>query len=128
VESIFDAEPEALVAVCGDFNAGEHEAPARMIRGDEEDTGNGHLASRMLVPVERSLPESRRHTVIHHGRPVMLDHILVSRPLLGWYVGSEIHNEALGDEATSPAAVWGAPDSWHAPMVAEFAVPKGRTP
>jgi len=125
VESIFDAEPEALVAVCGDFNAGEREAPVRMVRGDDEDTGNGHLAPRILVPVERSLPESRRFSVIHHGRPVMLDHILVSRPLLGGYRACEVHNEALGDEAMSPAAVWGAPESFHAPVVAEFTVPKG---
>jgi exonuclease III len=55
---------------------------------------------------------------------VLLDHILVSRSLLGWYRAAEIHNEALGDELVSPAAVWGAPDSYHAPLVAEFAPPK----
>jgi endonuclease/exonuclease/phosphatase family metal-dependent hydrolase len=54
VESLFDSDPEALVAVCGDFNSGEREAALRIIRGDEEDTGNGHLARRMLVPLERS--------------------------------------------------------------------------
>jgi endonuclease/exonuclease/phosphatase family metal-dependent hydrolase len=125
VESIFDSEPDALVAVCGDFNADDREAPLRIIRGDEEDTGNGHLAPRMLVPLERSLPEGRRYSVIHHGRRVMLDHILVSRPLLGWYLGSEIHNEALGDELVSPASIWGTPESYHAPLVAEFAPPRG---
>jgi hypothetical protein len=95
----------------------------RIIRGDEEDTGNGHLAMRMLVPAERSLPEARRFSVIHHGRPVMLDHILMSRPLLGWYRGVEIHNESLGDELVSPATVQGTPESYHSPMVAEFALP-----
>lgn len=125
LDSIFDAEPEALIAVCGDFNADEREAPVRTIRGDEEDTGNGHLAGRVLVPVERSLPESQRYSVIHHGRRVMLDHILVSRPLLGGFTGAEIHNEALGDELVSPATVWGTPETFHAPVVAEFAVPKG---
>lgn len=124
VESILDGEPEALIAVCGDFNADDREAPVRTIRGDEEDTGNGHLAPRVLVPVERTLAESQRHSVIHHGRKVMLDHILVSRPLLGWYVGTEIHNEALGDELVSPATIWASPDSYHAPMVAEFTPPR----
>ncbi|MGE5514908.1 MAG: endonuclease/exonuclease/phosphatase family protein [Bacteroidota bacterium] len=124
VESVLDAEPEALIAVCGDFNADDREAPVRTIRGDEEDTGNGHLAPRVLVPVERTLAESQRHSVIHHGRKVMLDHILVSRPLLGWYLGAEIHNEALGDELVSPATVWGSPESYHAPLVAEFALPR----
>ena len=123
VERLMEAEPDALIAVCGDFNAGDGEAPLRIIRGDEEDTGNGHLAMRMLVPAERSLPEAMRFSVIHHGRPVMLDHILMSRPLLGWYRGAEIHNESLGDELVSPATVQGTPESYHAPMVAEFALP-----
>jgi endonuclease/exonuclease/phosphatase family metal-dependent hydrolase len=124
VESIFDADPEALVAVCGDFNANDREAPVRTIRGDEEDTGNGHLAARVLVPVERTVPESRRFSVIHHGTRVLLDHILVSRPLLGCYLGCEIHNEALGDELVSPATVWGTPETYHAPLVAEFEIPR----
>lgn len=124
VEGILDAEPEALVAVCGDFNADDREAPVRTIRGDEEDTGNGHLAPRVLVPVERSLADTQRYSVIHHGRRVMLDHILVSRPLLGCYLGVEIHNEALGDELVSPATVWASPDSYHAPVVAEFTLPR----
>ncbi|MBF0392047.1 MAG: endonuclease/exonuclease/phosphatase family protein [Alphaproteobacteria bacterium] len=120
VDQIFDEDPGALIAVCGDFNASDHETPTRTIRGDEEDTGNGHLAARVLVPLDRSISESQRFSAIHHGRRIMLDHILVSRPLLGWFRAAEIHNEALGDELVSPALVRGAPDSFHAPMVAEF--------
>lgn len=120
VDQMFDAEADPLVAVCGDFNADDREAPLRTIRGDEEDTGNGHLAPRVLVPLERTLPDSQRYSVIHHGRRVMLDHILVSRALLGWYRGTEIHNETLGDEAVSPSQVWGSPETYHAPVVAEF--------
>lgn len=124
VEEIFDAAPDALILVCGDFNSAEREGAVRIIKGDEEDTGNGHLAMRMLVPLERSLPESQRFSVIHHGHPVMLDHILVSRPLLGSYLGAEIHNETLGDELVSPATVHATPESYHAPLVAEFALPE----
>lgn len=127
VEQIFDADAEALVAVCGDFNAGDYEAPVRTLQGDEEDTLNGHLARRALVPLERSLPASQRHSVIHHGRRVMLDHILVSRPLLGWFVGLEAHNEALGDEIVAPALIRASPDSYHAPVVAEFAPMTGHS-
>jgi endonuclease/exonuclease/phosphatase family metal-dependent hydrolase len=123
IEQIFDEDPFALIAVCGDFNAEDREASVRTIRGDEEDTGNGHLAARSLVPVDRSLPDSQRHSVIHHGRKVMLDHILASRPLMGWYVGAEAHNEALGDELVSPSLVRTPPDSYHAPLVAEFELP-----
>lgn len=120
VEQIFDAEPQALVAVCGDFNADDREAPLRTVRGDEEDTRNGHLASRTLVPVERSLSDSQRFSVVHHGRRLMLDHILVSRRLLGWFVVGEAHNESLGDELVSPTLIQAPPDSYHAPLVAEF--------
>ena len=123
VERLFDGDAAALIAVCGDFNAADHEAPVRIIQGDEEDTGNGHLAPRALVALERTLPRDRRFSVIHHGRRVLLDHILVSRSLLGWYLGAEIHNEALGDELVSPAIVRGSPESYHAPMVAEFGLP-----
>jgi endonuclease/exonuclease/phosphatase family metal-dependent hydrolase len=120
IDRLFDEEPEALIAVCGDFNAGAYEIPLRTIRGDEEDAGNPHLALRTLVPVERTLADSRQFSVVHHGRPQMLDHILVSRPLLAWYRGVEIHNEALGDELVTSHAVRGTPESFHAPMVAEF--------
>ncbi|PKU22549.1 endonuclease/exonuclease/phosphatase family protein [Telmatospirillum siberiense] len=123
IDEIFDEDPQALIAVCGDFNARDSEVPVRAIRGDEEDTGNGHLAMRTLVPIDRSLPESRRYSAIHHGRPLMLDHILVSRSLLGWYVATEAHNEALGDELMSPALVHRPPDSYHAPIVAAFEPP-----
>ncbi len=120
IDRLFDADPEALIAVCGDFNAAGHEIPLRTIRGDEEDAGNPHLALRTLVPVERTVAESRQFSVVHHGRPQMLDHILVSRPLLAWYRGVEIHNEALGDELVTSHAVRGTPELFHAPMVAEF--------
>ena len=123
IDRIFDAEPGALIAVCGDFNADLHEIPVRTIRGDEEDAGNPHLAPRTLVPLERSLPESRRYSVLHHGRPQMLDHLLVSRGLLAWYRGIEVHNEALDDELLFPQAVPGAAESFHAPLVAEFRLP-----
>jgi endonuclease/exonuclease/phosphatase family metal-dependent hydrolase len=122
VDQLFDADPEARIVVCGDFNADSHEAPVRTILGDEEDSGNAHLAFRTLVPAERSLADSRRFSVLHHGRPRMLDHLLMSRALLAWYRGIEVHNEALGDEAVTPQALAGTPASFHAPLVAEFGV------
>jgi endonuclease/exonuclease/phosphatase family metal-dependent hydrolase len=123
VDQIFDGTPQALIAVCGDFNAGDNETPVRTICGDEEDTGNGHLAIRTLIPAERSLPKGQRFSAIHHGRPIMPDHILISRPLLGWYSGIEVHNETLGDELVSPTLVCNPPDSYHAPLVAAFEQP-----
>lgn len=120
VDKIFDADPNALLAVCGDFNAQEKDVAFEILAGDTEDTGNGALTMRELIPLENSLPESRRFTVVHGGRHLMLDHILVSRALLGHYRGIEIHNEALGDELVAYTTIGGTPESYHAPVVATF--------
>jgi endonuclease/exonuclease/phosphatase family metal-dependent hydrolase len=118
IERIFDREPDALIAVCGDFNAEERQTPLRIIRGEPGDTGNPALAPRALVPLERTLPESRRFSVVHGGRKQMLDHLLVSPALLAAYRHVEVHNEGLADELTDAG-----PDSHHAPLVAEFELP-----
>ncbi len=120
VDRVFDAESDALVAVSGDMNAETREVPLRILRGDEEDTANGALAGRVLVPIERAAPESRRYSVIHAGQALMLDHLLISRALLGHFRGVEIHNEALEDEVVGYASVHRSPESYHAPIVAEF--------
>ncbi len=120
IDSLFDSEPDALIAVVGDFNAQEGDAAFRILTAEVGDTGNGRLAGRTLVPLEHSLPESRRFTVIHRGRKLMLDHLLVSRALLGSYRGIEIHNEALTDDLVGATLVDSAPESFHAPVVAEF--------
>jgi hypothetical protein len=123
IEQVFDADPGALIVVAGDYNAEIRETPVRVIRGDTEDTGNGRLAARMLVPLERSLAEAQRFSVLHAGQAVMLDHLLVSRPMLGWFRQMQVHNEALGDELVAHTVVHRSPESYHAPLVAEFAMP-----
>ena len=75
----------------------------------------------MLVPVERSLPDDRRYSVIHNGRPEMLDHLLASRTLMGFFRGVEVHNETLMDETVALDDA-DLPGSFHAPLVAEFAI------
>jgi endonuclease/exonuclease/phosphatase family metal-dependent hydrolase len=123
VDRIFDADAEALLVLAGDCNAEARETALRLLAADTEDTGNGALAGRMLVPVERGVPEDRRYTVLHNGRRIMLDHLLVSRALMGAFRHVEIHNEALGDELVAYASVEASPESYHAPVVAEFTLP-----
>ena len=41
VDRLFDEDTDALVAVCGDFNADTDDVPVQAIRGDVEDTANG---------------------------------------------------------------------------------------
>lgn len=126
VERILADDRDALIAVCGDFNADADEVPVRILRGDQEDTGNGALAGHVLVPVDRSLPDSQRFSVLHAGRRLMLDHVLASRALLALSRHVEVHNEALGDELVAFATRARSADSFHAPLVATFEL-AGRT-
>ena len=120
IERVFDAEPDARIAVCGDFNAEDHDTALRLACAAEDDTGSGHLAGPVLTPVERTLPADRRFTVLHHGRPQMLDHILASRALFADFAGVEIHNEMLEDELVAYGRINRPPQSLHAPVVAVF--------
>ncbi|GAB1691268.1 endonuclease/exonuclease/phosphatase family protein [Krasilnikovia sp. M28-CT-15] len=123
VDRILDADPAARIIVAGDFNATPDDVPVLAIRGSVEDTGNGDLAGRVLVPIENTVPLSSRYTLFHQGRGEMLDHLLVTRNLLAHYRGSEIHNEVLHDESASFATDRKFPESDHAPVVATFDLP-----
>lgn len=120
VEQILDADPQALICVCGDCNAEEREMPLRVLRADVADTGNARLSTRALVSLEQDIPPDRRYSVLHAGYKAMLDHLLASRALLGHLRGVEVHNEALGDELVGAASAHKSPESYHAPLVAEF--------
>jgi exonuclease III len=52
----------------------------------------------------------------------MLDHLLISRPLLASFRSAEVHNEMLTDELAAYYADRKDPDSFHAPVVATFAL------
>ncbi|AFU01358.1 endonuclease/exonuclease/phosphatase family protein [Nocardia brasiliensis] len=120
IDQILDRDAAARIVVAGDFNATADEVPLVAIRGDVEDTGNGALAGRVLVPLEHTVPEPARYTLFHHGRGAMLDHLLVTRNLLANYRGTEIHNEVLHDESADFATDKKYPESDHAPVVATF--------
>ena len=125
IDKLFDAEAEAMIVVCGDFNAEDGDVPLAAIRGEVENTGNARLINRVLVPCERSIPESSRYSLLHQGRGAMLDHVLASRSLLAHYRSAEIHNESLHDESLAFADDMKFPESDHAPVVAEFELPGG---
>jgi endonuclease/exonuclease/phosphatase family metal-dependent hydrolase len=118
VEQIFDAEPTARIAVCGDFNAELAETPLRATIAAVEDTGNAVLAGRALHPVETLAPAASRYSVLYDGREALVDHVVVSVDLRRCLVGVEILNQGLQDEAQTPGAA--IPGSYHAPIVAEF--------
>jgi endonuclease/exonuclease/phosphatase family metal-dependent hydrolase len=119
-EQLLDADRHRLIALAGDFNAEDHEVPLRIALGAEEDTGNAELSSRSLVLLDRALPQDRRWSVLHHGRPQMLDHIAASRALHRHFRSIEVHNETLADEIVGYARHAQASGSYHAAVVAEF--------
>ncbi len=120
VDQIFDQDENAFVVVCGDFNANSGQVPVKAIVGPVEETGNSNLSGRVLFPCENGIPDSKRYSLFHHGQGEMIDHLLVSRNMLQFYKGSEIHNEMLHDESLSFADDKKFPESDHAPIVAEF--------
>jgi endonuclease/exonuclease/phosphatase family metal-dependent hydrolase len=125
IDTLFDADENALIVVCGDFNADVDEVPVEAIRGDVENTGNDRLAKRVIVPCEQTIPEPSRFSLLHHGTRQMIDHLMVSRSLLAHYRGSEIHNELLHDESVAFGTDVKFPESDHAPVIAEFELPDG---
>lgn len=126
VDRLFDADPDALVAVCGDVNAGLDEMPTRILRADPADTGAEQLAARALAPVEGPRDIEQYFSVRHGSRRLMFDHLLVSRRLAPYCRRAEVHNEGLADETAPDAA--SRPESFHAPVVAEFILTEGRDP
>lgn len=119
VEALFDAEPDARVLVCGDFNADSYETPTRILCGSPEEGDEASFAARYLERLEMRVQAELRHTVIHGGRRVLLDHILASRRLVDVCLGVEILNTDLLDERDVVAPPAG---SLHAPVVARFDV------
>jgi len=126
IDRLFDRDPAAMIAVCGDFNEEFDEVALEAIRGDVENTGNLGLAMRVMVPAERNIPEPARYSLLHNGRGKMLDHILVSRTMLAYFKGSEVHNELLHDESIVFAPKVFFPESDHAPVIARFELPESR--
>lgn len=120
IDQIFDAETQANIIVCGDFNAEPGEVPVEAIIGSVQNTNNPKLRSRVLVPCSRKVPESIRHTLFHHGKGNLLDHMLISQPLLSTFDHAEIHNETLHDESLPFNFDNKYPESDHAPFIAQF--------
>ena len=123
IDSLFDAEGlETLIAICGDFNSDASEVPLQTICGPVEETGNAEHGPRLMVPCENNIPDSSRYSLLHLGIGNMLDHIIVSRPLLRFFRGAEIHNEALPDESGAFRTDVNFPESDHAPVIANFEI------
>ncbi|MFE0351788.1 endonuclease/exonuclease/phosphatase family protein [Streptomyces griseoluteus] len=70
VDQILGEDPDARIIVAGDFNAEPEEVPVLAICGNVEDTGNGGLAARVLVPIEHTIPHEARYTLFSPPGPL----------------------------------------------------------
>jgi endonuclease/exonuclease/phosphatase family metal-dependent hydrolase len=120
LEEMLRGDAVKLIAVAGDFNAPDPSTALLIAVAPEEDLGASALAANSLVVLDRAIPADRRWSILHHGRPQMVDHILASRALYGRFRHVEVHNEWLGDEALGYAKALHSAASYHAPVVAEF--------
>lgn len=116
IETIFDSDPDARIAVCGDFNADEYDAPTRLLRGGDNELQQG---ARALRPLEEGVEPTRRYTVMHAGRPKMIDHILASKALEKGWLETRILNEGLQDEVYAQEPILG---SLHAPVIVKVRI------
>jgi endonuclease/exonuclease/phosphatase family metal-dependent hydrolase len=120
IDDIFDKNETPEIAVCGDFNSDDNDVPVSAIRGKIEETENPDLRDRVMLPCEFSIPEQSRFSLLYFGEKQMIDHIIVSRPLLAYYRNTWVHNEGLPDETGAFRTDVLFPESDHAPVVAEF--------
>ena len=120
IDEIFNSDINAQIIVCGDFNAEPGEVPVEAICGRVENTNNAELRARSLIACSQSLAASKSYSHLHQGQGNLLDHILISQPLLAVYTGAEIHNENLHDESLPFSFDTKFPESDHAGFVAIF--------
>lgn len=120
VDRLFTKHTDARIVVLGDFNDTTDSVPVAIVRGDYIAARNPDLWDRELYPVELSLPAEKQFTLIHNGTPVMIDHILISRAMLGRFRSATVLNEALLDQTAAYPPELYFPSSDHAPVVAEF--------
>ncbi len=120
VDGLFGRYRDARLVVLGDFNDTADSVPLSIIRGSYVEARNPLLWDQELYPVELSLPAEKQFTLLHDGKPQMIDHILISRALLAHFRSATVLNETLRDHWAAPRAIEFLPESDHAPVVAEF--------
>lgn len=120
VDRLQAEDPDALIAVCGDFNARTLEMPVRLLTAAAVDTETPALAAGALAALADRLAPDRRFSVRFRGERMLVDHILASAALEKACRGIEIANDVLLDEAEAEALGSGFAGSTHAAIAAVF--------
>ncbi|MEI8257954.1 MAG: endonuclease/exonuclease/phosphatase family protein, partial [Deltaproteobacteria bacterium] len=131
VDRRLDAQPDAQLVVCGDFNDTPRSLTVRVVAGDGAAASRAAfdqavlgaptaLAGRALHACGDGI-QGRAETIAWRGIPETIDHMLVSESLWSRFEGASVHNERLGEvSAALGAEVNAALESDHAPMLARF--------
>jgi endonuclease/exonuclease/phosphatase family metal-dependent hydrolase len=112
VDDLCALEPEAAVAVVGDFNDVYGSIVLRVVKA---------FGPTELFDAAGAIPRESRHTLVHFGVPRAIDHVLVTAPLFARLTSAEVLNEDLRDHDTlrkEGATLFH--DSDHAPLVTRF--------
>lgn len=115
VDEVVRARAGAHVLVVGDLNDVPGSPVLRALQGDGPDA---------LLDCTARIDAASRHSLLHDGRPVQLDHALATSGLHARLGAARFFNEALRDHApaVSPSGVEEQPsvDSDHAALVVSF--------
>ncbi len=122
VDHLLREDPDARIAVLGDFNDTLESEGLRIVVGDARSCESPGLAPMELLPCELAVSPGLRYTQIYRGRREMLDHILISRGLVPHFVGARVFNEGLRPVSDSLEPDPYDPGSDHAPLLAVFRV------
>jgi endonuclease/exonuclease/phosphatase family metal-dependent hydrolase len=111
VDGVLAADATRHVAVAGDFNDHPNSHVLRVV------AGGGPLE---LSPCASIVPEKERFSILRHGAPQQIDHVLASPLLRERLVTARFLNGALRDHGDFREATEPLPDSDHAALVVSF--------
>jgi endonuclease/exonuclease/phosphatase family metal-dependent hydrolase len=122
VDDALVAEPDAHVAVVGDFNDGPESSVVRVLRGERGDQGVPGQREGELFDCAAEIPSEARFSVLHGGAPARIDHVLATERLRARVVGARFLNAALRDHGDFDPEREELPtaDSDHAALVVRF--------
>jgi endonuclease/exonuclease/phosphatase family metal-dependent hydrolase len=107
LRKLVDEAQSDYVCVLGDFNDDRHSPSLRILAGDRD-------AARPLWQMIDRVPEHKRFSTLHRGRPSLIDHILVTPSLSEVAWEADIQNEDLRDHGPHVPGAPPSDDSDHA--------------
>ena len=115
-------QPDRPLAVLGDFNSALESEVVRIVCGDVRVSKNPELWNAELIPCDLSIPRDLRFSMIYRGEREMIDHILITRSFLPYFVDARVFNEGFQEAVMGWEPDPLRLDSDHAPLVSTFRI------